>query len=330
MKHFKSLCACAALAAGLLATPVGAQDVTKIKFMEVIHSLFYSPLYIAKGLGYFEQEKIAFDLVAAQGSDKATAALLGGAADIVLVGPETTVYVENGKSPEKIRIFAGLTATDGSFLMAPAPIEDFDWSQVKGKKILGWREGSSPALFLRAALKAHGIDPDTDVEIVTNVAPPARGGAFMAKTADFGTFFEPDVSVMETTQGFAPLVNIGAEVGKIDYTVFVATQSFIAENPEIVQGFTNAIARAESWIATASPTEAAAVLAPFFPGVDTALLETSFERQRAAGVWKTSPVIAPEAMSALQDMLIEGGLMTAEQRQPYENLVAPDFAAQAK
>ncbi|PZQ48125.1 MAG: ABC transporter substrate-binding protein [Rhodovulum sulfidophilum] len=297
--------------------------------MEVIHSLFYSPLYIAKGQGYFAEEGIDFDLIAAQGSDKATAAILGGSADIALVGPETTVYVRTGKSPLKIRMFAGLTATDGSFLMAHEPIEDFDWSQVKGKTILSWREGSAPALFLRAALRENGIDPETDVEIVSNVAPAARAGAFMAGTADFGTFFEPDVSVMRATEGAEPLANIGSAVGAIDYTVFVASEDYIAENPAIVQGFTDAIAKAQDWIATAPAGEAARVLAPFFPGVDAGVLEASFERQRAAGVWKATPAIAPEAISALQDMLVAGGLMTEDQRQPFEALVAPEFAAGA-
>lgn len=331
MKPFKTLCASMAVAASLLsAAPAGAQDTTKIKFMEVIHSLFYAPLYVAKGQGYFARHGIDFDLLAAQGSDKATAALLGGAADIALVGPETSVYVRTGKSPVKIRLFAGLTATDGSFLMGHEAIDGFDWSQLRGKKILGWREGSSPALFLRAALKKHGLDPDKDVQIVTNIAPAARTGAFMAKTADFGTFFEPDVSVMAATKGYVPLANVGSEVGRIDYTVFAATQTFIAEKPQIVQGFTDAIAEAEAWVATASPEEAAKVLEPFFPGVDPAVLQTSFERQRAAGLWKATPVIAPEAISALQDMLIDGGLMRAEDRQPYEALVAPEFAAKAR
>jgi len=167
MKLARTLSFIAGLTAATLTTmpaPAAAEDVTKISFMEVIHSLFYSPLYVAIGNGYFEEEGLAFDLIAGQGSDKVTAALLSKSVDIALAGPETTLYVETGKSPEKIRIIAGLTATDGSFLVGHDPATgDFDWGSLKGKKILGWREGSSPAMFLRAALEKAGFDSLVDL-----------------------------------------------------------------------------------------------------------------------------------------------------------------------
>jgi NitT/TauT family transport system substrate-binding protein len=52
-------------------------------------------------------------MTTAQGGDKSIAALLGGVADIALIGPETAIYVQNSESPTKVRIFGGLTATDG-------------------------------------------------------------------------------------------------------------------------------------------------------------------------------------------------------------------------
>ncbi|MDK3016838.1 ABC transporter substrate-binding protein [Pseudodonghicola flavimaris] len=320
------------LAAGLAVATLGmapafaqAKEVTKISFMEVIHSLFYSPLYVALDRGYFEEEGIAFDLVAGQGSDKVTAALLGGSVDIALAGPETTIYVETGKSPEKIRIFAGLTATDGSFLVGRAPAQaPFDWASLKGKKILGWREGSSPALFLREALGKAGLDPDKDVEIITNVAIPARVGAFMSGVADYGTFFEPDVTKLEAG-GLYAQTNVGQAVGDIDYTVFIARQSYIAEYPEIVGGFARAIAKAEVWIDTAPAAEVAASLSGYFPGVSAEELAQTVERHREAGVWKTTPAVTPEAVAALQALLVGNGLMPAGSEVPYERVVDPQF-----
>lgn len=314
-------------ASALLALPAAtrAEEPTRISFMEVIHSLFYSPLYVALERGYFAEEGIAFDLVAGQGSDKVTAALLGGSVDIALAGPETTIYVESGKSPEKIRIFAGLTATDGSFLVGREPAgTPFDWASVKGKTILGWREGSAPALFLREALTRAGLDPDTDVEIITNVAIPARVGAFMSGVADYGTFFEPDVTKLEA-EGLPALANVGQAVGQIDYTVFITTQSYIAEHPEIVAGFTSAIARAEAWIETAAPAEIAAALTPYFPGVSTEELVASVERHRAAKVWKATPAVTPEAISALQSLLDANGLLPGGTELAYEQVVDPQF-----
>ncbi|MDC7786033.1 ABC transporter substrate-binding protein [Rhodoplanes sp. TEM] len=321
------LCAAAIAFAPPAAT---AEPVQKIKFMEVIHSLFYSPLYVAHGLGYFKQEGIDFDLVAAQGSDKATAALLSGAADVVLVGPETAVYIQNGQSPEKIRIFAGLTATDGSFLVGREKQSGFSWASLKGKTILGWRKGSAPAIFLDKVLKDHGLDPEKDVTIVTNVAIPARLGAFMAGTADYGTFFEPDVTKIEASGKGYSLANVGVAAGKIDYTVFTARESYIKANPKVIQGFTDAIARAERWLQTADPQEAAKTLAPYFPGVSAAELAASVSRHREAGVWKASPLVSAEAIGALQDLLVASGVLGAGEKVAYEKVVDPAFAKAAK
>ncbi|MFD0391166.1 ABC transporter substrate-binding protein [Tistrella bauzanensis] len=218
--------------------------------------------------GLFADHGIKVDFGVSQGSDKATAALLSGSADIVLVGPETAIYIAGGRSPVKTRIFSGLTATDGSFLMAhddtPGVGADggFDWSGLKGARIMSWRKGSAPGLFMEAALRKAGLDPETDVELITNTAIPARVGAFMAGTADYGTFFEPDVSRIEVEGKGRAVANVGNAVGPIDYTVFVATEPFIDQNPALIQGWTDAIAQGLAWTATADPATVADVLAP--------------------------------------------------------------------
>lgn len=332
MRFRNSFIVGALCAAAVLGTPATsrAQRVEKINFMEVIHSLFYAPLYAAKGLGYFQAEGIEFDLVAAQGSDKATAALLSGAADIVLAGPETAVYIETGLSPDKIRIFAGLTATDGSFIVGRSKQDNFSWKDLKGKTILGWRKGSAPAIFLDKVLKDNGLDPEKDVTIITNVAIPARMGAFMSGTGDYATFFEPDVTKIELAGKGVSLANIGKAAGQIDYTVFTAKESTIKAKPKVIQGFTNAIARAETWLQTVSADEAATVLAPFFPGVPAIELAKSITRQRDAGVWKTAPLVTAEAMDALQDLLIASSVLDAGKKVTYERLVDPSFAKTVK
>lgn len=332
MRFRKGLIVGAVCAATVFVAPAAgrSQPVEKINFMEVIHSLFYAPLYAAKGLGYFQAEGIDFDLVAAQGSDKATAALLSGAADIVLAGPETAVYIETGLSPDKIRIFAGLTATDGSFLVGRSKQDGFSWKDLKGKTILGWRKGSAPAIFLDKVLKDHGLDPDKDVTIITNVAIPARMGAFMSGTGDYATFFEPDVTKIELAGKGVSLANVGKAAGQIDYTVFTAKENYIKSKPKVVQGFTNAIAKAETWLQTVSADEAATVLAPFFPGVPTVELAKSITRQRDAGVWKTSPLVTAEATNALQDLLIASGVLEAGKKVAYDKIVDPSFARAIK
>jgi len=320
-------------ALGLLIWDISAQAQSgtpvKVAYQEVIRSLFYAPSYVAIGKGFFREEGLDVDLTTAQGSDKATAALLAGIADIILGGPETAIYIRNGQSPMKTKIFCALTATDGSYLVGRQKVADFDWSTLKGKQVMSWRKGSAPALFLEQALRNKGLDPDTDVSVNNNTAIAARLGAFMAGQAEFGTFFEPDVSRLEREgKGYA-LANIGAQVGQIDYTVFMAADSFISKNPKAVQGWTNAIHKARRWLETADPAEAAKVLSPYFPGIPDEILAATVVRHREGKLWKATPLVEPQNIAALQDLLVAGGLLKETERAKYEEVVAPQFASTA-
>jgi len=130
----------------------------KIRYSEVVRAILYAPAYVAITNGYFEEQGIEQTLATAQGGDKSMAALLSNAADIALMGPEAAIYVLTSDSPTKARIFCGLTSTDGFMLLGREKVEKFDWNMLKGKEILGFRPGSTPLLFLEAALRQNGID----------------------------------------------------------------------------------------------------------------------------------------------------------------------------
>lgn len=322
---------------GLAATPVmvgdaSAQKLTKIKYAEVVRSVFYLPKYVALSKGYFAEQGIEVDMTTAWGGDKRTAMLLSGRVDIVLQGPETAIYVENGASPVKTKMFSAITSTDGLFLMSRKKIamKDFKWSMIKGKTVMGWRPGSTPGLFLEFAMKKYGINPKKDVNHVTNIAIPARVGAWMSNKASFSVFFEPDVSRL-AREGIAyPVASVGKEIGPVDYTVFMATDSYIKKNPKIIQGWTNAVYRAQKWIQTADANDAAKTIAKWFPKVKHDDIATAINRYRQFGIWKSDPTTGRKAIEGLQDILIEGGVLKKTQRVKYESIVTTRFSEAAK
>ena len=310
-----------------------AAAATKVKYAEVVRSVFYLPKYIAIANGYFAEQGIEVDMRTAWGGDKGTAMLLTGRVDIVLQGPETAVYIENGMSPEKAKMFAAITATDGLFLMSrkKMSMQQFKWDMIRNKTVMGWRPGSTPGLFLEYAMKKHGVSPKKDLNHVTNIAIPARVGAWIAKKkADYAVFFEPDISRL-SREGYAyPVASVGAEVGKVDYTVFMATDSYIKKNPKIIQGWTNAIYKAMKWVRTADSTDAAKRVSKWFLKVKIEDLASSIDRYRKFGIWKSDPTTHPKAISSLQDILIEGGVLKANKRVAYDNVVTTRFSEKAK
>src|SRR3954471_19836245 len=252
----------------------------KIRYNEVVRSVLYAPAYVAITKGYFEELGMDVTLATAQGGDKSVAIMLSNQADIGLIGPESAIYVQNSDSPVKIPIFCGLTATDGFMLVGREKVDKFDWSVLKGKEILGFRPGSTPLLFLEAALRKNHIDPQKDVKLNNNVAIPARVGSWLAGQNQYGIFTEPDPSQLEVDGKAFALASIGQTVGPADYTSFMATDKYIKENPEVIQNFTDAIAKAMKWTATASATDIVAALEQYFPGVKKEALINAVSRQQ--------------------------------------------------
>src|SRR5437588_2953843 len=221
----------------------------KVRYNEVVRSVLYVPAYVAISKGFFEEQGIEPVIATGQGGDKSMAALLSNGADIALIGPETAIYVLTSDSPTKVRIFCGLTATDGFMLMGREKVDKFDWSMLKGKEILGFRPGSTPLLFLEAALRQNGIDPQKDVKLMNNVAIPARLGSWLAGQNQFAIFIEPDASQLELDGKGHFMASIGETIGPADYTTFMATDKYIRDNPETCQAWVNAIAKAMKWTA---------------------------------------------------------------------------------
>jgi NitT/TauT family transport system substrate-binding protein len=324
----------AALGALSVAAPASAfaqnKPLVKVHYNEVVRSLLYGPAYVALAKGYFKDVGLDVELSTANGGDKSMAALLSGRADIALIGPETAIYVLNSDSTTKARIFCGLTSTDGFMLMGRHKVAHFEWSALKGKHVLGFRPGSTPLLFLEEALRMNGINPDTDVKLMNNVAIPARVGSWLSGQNDYAIFIEPDASQLEHDGKAYFLASIGATDGFADYTSFMATDQYIKSNPAIVQSWTDAIARGQKWTASASAADIVKAIAGYFPGIGAAVLTSAVERYQKLKIWKTSPVIEPKAIDRFQDILVHGHVLDPKKRVKFSDLVLTEFADKAK
>ena len=132
---------------------------TEIVLNEVAHSIFYAPMYVAIEKGYFEEEGIDLTLVTGFGADKTMTAVLTGEADIGFMGSESTVYTYAGGTEDYVVNFAQLTQRAGNFLVSREPIDDFSWSMLIGKDVLGGRAGGMPEMVFEYILEKNGIDP---------------------------------------------------------------------------------------------------------------------------------------------------------------------------
>lgn len=295
-------------------------DLTTVRLSEVMRSVFYAPQYVAIELGFFEDEGIEIDLITSDGADNVMVALLSGAADIGLSGPEAAIYVYNEGRADHAVVFAGLTARDGSFLIGRSP--DFTWDDLRGAHVLPGRRGGMPFMVFESVLAQKRIAKD--VEFDNSIQFAAMIGAFLGGTGDFVTAFEPVASTIELEGRGYVVASMGEESGVLPYTAFYALKSLIEEDPDLIQSFTNAIARGQQWIQENSPEAIAEVIAPFFPDAELEILASAIGRYKEVGAYALTPEITAEAFYRLQEIMIAAGELT--EKAPFETLVNNEFA----
>lgn len=118
-------------------------------------------------------------------------AVLSGEADIGFMGPETTVYTYNEGASDVVLNFAQLTQRAGNFLVAREPVENFKWSDLKGKNVLGGRAGGMPEMVFEFVLKKNNIDPMADLIIDQSIDFGSTAAAFSGGQGDFTVEFYP-------------------------------------------------------------------------------------------------------------------------------------------
>ena len=239
-----------------------ADGLRTVELHEVTRSVFYAPQYVAISMGFFEDEGLDVRITTSGGSDKAMTALLSGQADICLAGPETGVYVYNEGKADHPLIVGQLTKRDGSFLVGRTDEPDFSWESLRGKSIIGGRAGGMPLMTLEYVLKAHGLEPGVDVDVIDSIQFNLMGGAFEGGTGDYVTLFEPTATEFERAGKGYIVANVGLASGEVPYTVYLVSQTMLQQDAAFVESFLRAVYRAQRWIATVSDREVAEAMEP--------------------------------------------------------------------
>lgn len=300
-----------------------SKEITKVKLSEVTHSIFYAPQYVALTQGFFGEEGLEIELSNGQGADKVMTAVLTGQADIGLAGPEASVYVYNEGREDHGVVFAQLTNGDGTFLVGRNPDPDFKWSDLKGKTVIGGRKGGMPAIVLQYVLEKNGLTIGKDVFIDTTMQFAAMPGAFMGGQGDYVIIFEPTASTMEKEGKGYIVASLGKESGQVPYTAYFAQKSTIAENPELIQKFTNAIYKGQQWVDAHSPEEIAQAIQPYFPDESEEILTRAIKNYKKQNTWKKNPLLLEKDFYLLQQIIKDAGELN--KIAPYDKVVTTDF-----
>ena len=176
-------------------------------------------------------------------------------------------------------------------------------------------------------LKKHGMDPKTDLSIDQSINFGLTAAAFTSDDADYTVEFEPFATTLESEGSGYVVASLGTESGYVPYTAYCARRSYVEQNPEIIQKFTNAIQKGMDYVQSHSPEEIAQVISPQFPETDMDTLTTIVKRYYEQDTWKENLIFEKDSFELLQDILESAGELS--DRADCENLVTTAFAEAA-
>ena len=299
MKNKKWIALAAAVVLAVTALPMGVfaakkdsteEKLTKVTLNEVAHSIFYAPQYVAIEEGYFAEK-----------------------------GLDLTLVTVN---------FAQLTQRAGNFLVAREEMPDFKWEDLKGEKVLGGRKGGMPEMVFEYILKKNGIDPQKDLTIDQSVDFGSTAAAFTSDdSAAYTVEFEPSATILEKEGAGYVVASLGEASGYVPYTSYSAKASYMKENPEIIQKFTDALQKGMDYVQSHTPEEIAEVIAPQFKETDLETITAIVKRDYDQDTWKENLIFEKDSFELLQDILEDAGELT--DRTAYENLVQTEYAQKA-
>ena len=337
MKNKKWISLAAAVVLAVTALPAGVfaakrdgteEKLTKVTLNEVAHSIFYAPQYVAIEEGYFEEEGLDLTLVTGFGADKVLTALISGEADIGFMGAEASVYAYQEGATDPVVNFAQLTQRAGNFLVAREEMPDFKWEDLKGEKVLGGRKGGMPEMVFEYILKKNGMDPQKDLTIDQSIDFGSTAAAFTGDdSAAYTVEFEPSATILEKEGAGYVVASLGEASGYVPYTSYSTKASYMKENPEIIQKFTDALQKGMDYVQSHTPEEIAEVIAPQFKETDLETITAIVKRYYDQDTWKENLIFEKDSFELLQDILEDAGELT--DRTAYENLVQTEYAQKA-
>ena len=321
-----------AVSAGVALSSAGAADKVKLKMAEVVRSQFYIPMYVALSKGFVADEGLEVEMITANGGDRAGALLLSGQTEFALAGPEVPVYIYNGKSPDKPVIFCALTATDGLFLASRQKLDKFDWSMLNGKKIMGWRPGSTPSSISNMCSSSAASPPtpsraSSPISACRRATGPSSPAGSISPSSTSRTcrrWKRPDRRIWwprSARKSAAPTTRCSSP-----------RRAGWRRIPTSRRNGPTPIARGQSWMKTASEKDVAEAIAPFFPGLTIEDNIAVVSRYRTVGVpiWATSTIVDPAGLAKAQEIMVVGGVLPADKKVDYDKIVTNIYAEKAQ
>ncbi|HSA79237.1 MAG TPA: ABC transporter substrate-binding protein [Geminicoccaceae bacterium] len=289
----------------------------KIRIMFSRYSAFYSPLVAIQAGGFLAAEGLEAEFSVAGAGAAPRARLADGSVELIQSAPSASWGpLERGESSEIVH-FAQINQRDGFFIAGRRPDPDFAWRNLEGADVFA-DHGGQPLAMLKYALHKQGVDY-AGLNAIDAGEPDAMVAAFRRGQGDYIHLQGPAPQQLEHDGAAYVLASVGEAIGPVAFSSLCATRTWL--ETEMARAFLRAYAKSRSWVASAPPETVAEAEAPFFDGVDEAVLARTIASYQRFGCWQGPLQISRDAYEVALDVFQRSGLIT--RRHPYDAVVVP-------
>ena len=196
--------------------------------------------WIAEEAGLFRSHNLEFPLVYIGASPLATAAMLGGDADVMIDGGlgTTRAFVQGNTD---LVFIGGIKNTLTQSILAKPEIKSLE--DLRGKKVGVTRMGSTTHYFAVQAFRRKGMEAGRDYTVIQTGGAPEMHAALVSGAIDAGTMTAP-WNIRAISQGFHYVVyGPDLRIPQVA-TSFITRRSLIARQSQTLARFMRAMAQA--------------------------------------------------------------------------------------
>jgi NitT/TauT family transport system substrate-binding protein len=188
-----------------------------------------SHYYVTKQLGLFQKHGINIELISFPGGTVGLQALLAG--DIQFASADGTAGLQANLRGANIYFVAGMINTFPFSILSKPEIRVP--ADLRGKKIVISRYGSSSDTAVRVAVEKYDLKPDKDVIILQGGGQSERFAALRAGAVD-AAIVSPPLNLAGRKMGYNEVIDLSQSGVAYSHQQIVAIKDYLDRNPDAV------------------------------------------------------------------------------------------------
>lgn len=289
-------------------------------------SVIYAPHHVAVALGFFGDEglEVETNYDSGPGGSWLADTLVDGAADLARGGIWLPILYR--RRIADLRLISLLCDRNPQVFLARKTSSVFEIRSIEGALVLLPSAATSQWMFLRGVLQERAVDVSA-TRFIRDLEASTMARLWRAGFGDY-ILTNPPLADSLIEMGYSIAGTMAEMGGRVPWSVYYASHSFLESNREVAVAFVRALVRAQRWMQARSSRQVTALIAEDFPEIAPLQLESAVERMMKTKIWTGRAELSPEPLSRYQEFIVQYGL--TDHALPYSELVEYEIAAEAE